>query len=339
MTPYLLSLLADPQSKTPLKLKDAEYRGEMIVGGTLVSENGKEFPIVNGIPRFVEVQNRTSVDSFGDEWNYFNFIDFKSQWLNHTVKNTFGSTDVFKDKIIVDAGGGSGSQTKWFLEYGAKHVILLDLSHSVDDVVKRNLTEFDNVDVIQCSIDQPPLLSSSIDGIVYCHNVIQHTPSVEGTASALWSIVGKGGEFVFNCYPLNDQGLLRWIRFHLIYKNIRRVLSPMPFRVILAYANVVSLLRLIPLFGDLLEKLHFAVQGDVPVIQDENILKRLKRRFKASQLNTFDAYGSHSYQHHKSDYDILRLALSLQSDSNKIGNLDEYFKRPQPIGCALRLRK
>lgn len=339
MTPYLLSLLADPQTKTPLKLKDPEYRGDTIIGGFLVSENGKEFPIVNGIPRFVEDQNRTSVESFGDEWNFFNFISFKSQWLNHTVKNTFGSTDVFKDKIIIDAGGGSGSQTKWFLESGAKHVILLDLSHSVDDVVKRNLIEFSNVDVIQCSIDQPPLLNSSIEGIVYCHNVIQHTPSVEDTASALWSIVGKGGEFVFNCYPLNDQGLLRWIRFHLIYKNLRRLLSRMPFRVILAYASFISLLRLLPLLGGLLEKLNFAVQGDVPVIPDEKFLERLKRRFKASQLNTFDWYGSHSYQHHKSDYDILRLALSLQNDSNKIGNLDEYFKRPQPIGCALRVRK
>ena len=339
MTPYLLSLIADPQARTPLKLKGAKYNGDAIVSGILVSESGKEFPIVNGIPRFVEDENSSSVQSFGDEWNFFNFTDFKSQWLNHTVKNTFGSTDFFKNKIIVDAGGGSGSQTKWFLEYGAKHVILLDLSHSVDDVVKRNLTEFSNVDVIQCSIDQPPLLNSSIEGIVYCHNVIQHTPSVEDTAVALWSIVGEGGEFVFNCYPLNDQGLLRWIRFHLIYKNLRRVLSLMPFRVILAYSNFVSVLRLIPLFGDLLEKLHFAVQGDVPIIQGEKFFERLKRRFKASQLNTFDCYGSHSYQHHKTDYDILRLALTLQSDSKKIGNLDEYFKRPQPIGCALRLRK
>jgi dihydrolipoamide dehydrogenase len=74
----------------------------MIVGGFLVSENGKEFPIVNGIPRFVDDQNRTSVESFGDEWNFFNFLSFKSQWLNHTVKNTFGSSKVFKDKIIVD---------------------------------------------------------------------------------------------------------------------------------------------------------------------------------------------------------------------------------------------
>ncbi|MDA9658411.1 methyltransferase domain-containing protein [Candidatus Pelagibacter sp.] len=339
MTPFLLTLIADPQTKTPLKLKNAVYDGGLIVSGSLVAENGNEYPIVNGIPLFVKNKDSASVESFGDEWNFFNFIDFKVQWLNHTVKNTFGSTDYFKDKIIVDAGGGSGCQTKWFLESGAKHVILLELSHSVNDVVKKNLAGFSNVDVVQCSIDQPPIFNASIEGIVYCHNVIQHTPSVEKTAAALWGTVAKGGELVFNCYPLNDQGLLRWIRFHLIYRNFRRVLSRMPFKLLLAYVNFVSMLRLIPLFGDLLEKLYIVVQGDVPRIEGENLSKRLKRRFKAAQLLTFDYYGSHSFQHHKSDFEILKLALSLQNNANKIHNLDEYFKRPQPIGCALRLSK
>lgn len=164
-----------------------------IQSGDLVAPSGRRYPIVNGIPRFVETVASKSVSSFGDEWNHFNFTDFKINWLQHTVANTFGSTDAFKDKLIVDAGGGSGAQTKWFSEYGAKHVIMLDLSHSVDDVVQRNLAGLKNVDVIQCSIDAPPLLDQSIDGVVYCHNVIQHTPSVEKTAHALYGLVARGG--------------------------------------------------------------------------------------------------------------------------------------------------
>ena len=83
---------------------------------------------------------------------------------------------------------------------------MMDLSHSVDDVVHRNLAGLKNVDVIQCSIDAPLLRDQCIDGMVYCHNVIQHTPSVEKTAHALFALTAPGGEFVFNCYPLNDQG-------------------------------------------------------------------------------------------------------------------------------------
>lgn len=338
MTPSLLQYLCEPVTKAKLRLVDDVVNSDgHIVSGELVSPTGTRYPIVNGIPRFVDFVPTATVQSFGDEWNHFNFTDFKIQWLEHTVANTFDSTDAFKGKLIVDAGGGSGAQTKWFAEYGAKHVIMLDLSHSVDDVVKFNLAGLNNVDVIQCSIDAPPLLDRSIDGIVYCHNVIQHTPSVEKTAHALNDLVASGGEFVFNCYGLNDQGPLRWVRWHLIYLPLRSFLSRMPFSVILFYARFMSVLRLIPVFGKMLEKSLLCVQGDVPLLLGESMWGRMKRRFKAASLNTFDAYGSHQYQHHKSDDEIRALVKELQPDSTKVLNIDGYFSRPPKIGCAIRI--
>jgi SAM-dependent methyltransferase len=237
----------------------------------------------------------------------------------------------------VDAGGGSGRQSRWFLEYGAKHVIMMELSHAVDGIARRNLSGFKNVDVIQCSIDAPPLRDQSIDGIVYCHNVIHHTASVEATARALWALVAPGGEFVFNCYGLNDQGILRWVRFHVIYRGLRGLLSRMPFQLTLAYARLMAAARLIPGLGWFLEKAGFCVQGDVPRIPGERAWARIRRRFKLTSLNTFDAFGSHSYQHHKSDEEIRALLRELQPDMSKILNMDKYFSRPQPIGCALRV--
>lgn len=314
MTPNLLEYLCEPITNASLQLIDAEFDSDgMIISGLLVSPSGKTYPIINGIPRFVEYVPKKTVESFGDEWNYFNFTDFKQNWLSHTVANTFGSTDVFKDKVIVDAGGGSGAQTKWFAEYGARHVIMMDLSHSVDDVVQRNLHNLKNVDVIQ------------------------HTPSVEKTAHALYEIVGDGGEFVFNCYPLNDKGLFRWMRFHLVYKPLRAVLSHMSFRVVLFYARFMSVLRLIPGLGFFLEKSGFCVQGDVPLVSDESFWQRLRRRFEATSLNTFDNFGSHQYQHLKTDLEIKELVAELQPDSSKVLNMSKYFLRPAPIGCALRI--
>jgi hypothetical protein len=213
----------------------------------------------------------------------------------------------------------------------------MDLSHSVDDVVKRNLVGIKNVDVIQCSIDAPPLKEGCIDGIVYCHNVIQHTPSVEKTARALYALTAPGGEFVFNCYPRNDQGIFRWVRFHLLYKPMRSILSRMPFAVILLYARMMAALRLIPGFGEILEKTTLVVQGDVPAIKGESWLQRLRRRYKAACLNTFDAYGSHAYQHHKRDEEIRSLVTELQPDESRVINQEKYFSRPAPIGCALRV--
>lgn len=341
MTPFLLKYLCDPVDKSDLVLCD-EVKDEQgcILSGKLKSKSGKEYLIKDGIPRFVTSDLTDTVDSFGDEWNHFNFVQFKDNWMKHTVKNTFGSIDVFKDKIMVDAGCGSGAQSLWMLEYGAKHVISLDLSHSVDDVVKRNISDYKSShDIIQCSIDNPPLKSNSISGIVYCHNVIQHTPSVEKTARALFDIVGKGGEFVFNCYNLNDKGLLRWIRVYLIYKPLRFVLSKLPFFLILLYSKLMGMLRLIPVLGIILEKMSFLNCGDVAFQEGDNFFKKCKKVYGATVLNTFDAYGSHSYQHLKKDEEIIDLITYLQKDETKILNVKKYFTRPQPIGCALRIFK
>ena len=107
MTPNLLNYLCEPITKAPLQLVDAVTTTDgTIQSGTLVTPSGSRYPIINGIPRFVDYVPTASVESFGDEWNYFNFTDFKINWLKHTVANTFGSTDAFKGKLIVAAGGG-----------------------------------------------------------------------------------------------------------------------------------------------------------------------------------------------------------------------------------------
>lgn len=333
MQDRLLKYLCDPVDKSDLALVDPTYdsRGR-VVRGTLVSTSGRSYPIRDGIPRFVEDDDRTAaVDSFGDQWNHFNFDAFRSNWLNHTVKNTFGAPDAFRGKVVVDAGAGSGMQSRWISESGADYVIALELSHAVDGVMRDNLEPTDNVDVVQCSIDAPPLHDGSVDGMVICHNVIQHTPSVEGTARALWKLVGPGGEFVFNCYPKNDLGWVRRARNRLHFA-LRGILSRRSFTFVLTYARIMSVLRFVPLLGTLLEKSNLMVRGDV--VQGPDYLRRC---YVAGVLNTFDCYGSHAYQHRKSDREIRELVEELQPDPAKVRNLHAYFSRPKPIGCALRL--
>ena len=342
MTPFLLSLLIDPKSGAKLILLSEKYdKNGNITEGILKSKSGETYQIINGIPRFLNYTPVNTVSSFGEQWNYFNFVQFKEEWLNHTVKNTWKDTNIFKDKIIIDAGGGSGAQGKWFLEYGAKHVIILDLSHSLDDVAIRNLKNADpsKYDLIQCSIDNPPIKNNSTSGLVYCHNVIHHTPSVEKTLNALYKVLSSGGELAFNCYPLNDDGLFRWIRFHLVYKNIRRLLKRLSFKKRLNYARFVACLRLIPIIGIILEKSNFVFQGDVPKINGETYRENLKRRYKSALVNTFDYYGAHSFQWHLRNKEVKKLLDNLNPKPTAIKNKSKYFERPQPIGCALRIIK
>ncbi|HYW50497.1 MAG TPA: methyltransferase domain-containing protein [Gemmatimonadaceae bacterium] len=338
-----LALLCDPVTRAPLSLHDEVVESDgWIVAGTLRSASGATYPIVNGIPRFVAQQALLAdVQSFGDQWNHFNFTAFREHWTQHMVRHTFGSLEAFAGRVIVDAGGGSGAQTRWMLDAGAAHVFLLDLSDSIDDVVQRNLRDVDRsrVDVLHCSIDQPPLRPASIAGLVICHNVIQHTPSVERTARALWSLVAPGGEFVFNCYPTNDGDPVRWVRFHLVYRPLRAVLKRQSFRVRLAYAQTMGRLRLVPGVGTFLEKAGFCVTGDVPVPAGTPAAVYRERVSAATALNTFDGFGAHEHQHHKSEAELRALVTELQPDASCVSNLERYFERPPPIGIALRLRR
>lgn len=334
MNADLLEYLCDPVDKSGLTLIDPILdRDGTIESGWLISTAGRRYPIRAGIPRFAGYDHNASVESFGDQWNHFNFDEFKMNWLNHTVENTFGGLGVFRGEVVVDCGAGSGMQSRWMAEAGASRVIALELSHSVDGVMRRNLQGLSNVDIVQCSIDMPPLKDASVKGIVICHNVIQHTPSVEKTARALWRIVAPEGEFVFNCYGRNDLGLLRKIRLAL-YGTVRAVLSRAPFRAILLYSQMMALLRFVPILGYVLEKSGLMVLGDVPEGPG-----RWRRAYRLGVLNTFDCYGSHAYQHLKTDAEIRSLVAELQPDAEKVRNVERYFQRPQPIAIALRLSR
>lgn len=333
----LLPLLCDPEDQSDLDLIAETVDSDgTIQSGILASKRGRRYPIVGGIPRFEghDSDRIKAVQSFGDEWNYFDYDLFKVNWLKHVVANTFGTPDVFRDKVIVDCGAGSGMQSRWMSELGARRVIALELSHSVDSVMKKNLSAACGVDVIQCSIDRPPIKPGAINGIVICHNVIQHTPSVAGTARALWNIVGPKGELVFNCYMKYPGDPLWMARWFFVYRPLRAVLSRCSFQVILRYAQVMASLRFIPLLGWLLEKTQFMVRGDVPEGP-----KFACRQWKSAVLNTYDWYGSHRYQHQLTKRELRQLLAELQPDARCINNLAAYFKRPIPPGTALRVTK
>tara|TARA_R110000868_G_scaffold189695_1_gene432868 strand:- start:53949 stop:54611 length:663 start_codon:yes stop_codon:yes gene_type:complete len=216
-------------------------------------------------------------------------------------------------------------------ESGAEYVIALELSHAVDDVFQRNLKGIENIDIVQCSIDMPPLKNEAIkDGIVICHNVIQHTPSVEKTALALWACTGKGSEYVMNWYQLYNKGILRKIRW-AFHTNLRKFLCTKSQRFRYNWCRVICALRMLPIIGWFLEKSYIAVHGDV---LGE---KSWKKRYRTCFVITFDGYGAHEYQHHSTDDQMWAILDKMQPDREKILNQEAVFAKPPKIGGAIRV--
>jgi 2-polyprenyl-3-methyl-5-hydroxy-6-metoxy-1,4-benzoquinol methylase len=128
-----LENLVDPYTEDKLVLQDGVYSNDKLVEGYLVNTKGTKYKILHGIPSFVthESQSTESVESFEYEWNTFGFDYGKESWLEDIVDPLLGGITHFNDKVIVDAGAGSGCQSRWMAEAGAKKVYSLELSNSI----------------------------------------------------------------------------------------------------------------------------------------------------------------------------------------------------------------
>jgi 2-polyprenyl-3-methyl-5-hydroxy-6-metoxy-1,4-benzoquinol methylase/uncharacterized protein YbaR (Trm112 family) len=159
------------------------------------------FPISNGIPRFVPVDNYAA--SFGYQWNRFRKEQLDS--YNGTTlsvdrfwSETGWDREELKGKWVLDAGCGAGR----FLEVASStesEVVGIDISSAVDAAAS-SLERRENVHLIQASIYELPFRDETFD-FVYSIGVIQHTPDPAASLQAVASKLKRGGKFSVTIYP------------------------------------------------------------------------------------------------------------------------------------------
>lgn len=328
MRGWALEYLACPIDGSPLELHDARQEGDDIVAGRLVGRNGRSYPIVDGVPRFVAVaaQTQDTVESFGFEWNELNFDQFFVNWCEHVVLRNFGSLDYFRDRVVLECGSGSGMHARWMLEHGARRVISLELSHSVDGVLKQNLAGFgDRSLVVQCDIADPPIRKGSVD-LVYCINVVQHTESPQRTTQRLYELLGGGAELYINYYYREEKMPLS---FHFRELMRRQVFSRLPNRVTLGIFRVLAGAAMVPGLDAALTRM-LLIRGEVP--KGSNYLRR---KYRQTVLNSYDYFGSHRYQHYFTAGDLRRLFAASGIPMAKVTNFDDVVATWLP-GHAFR---
>jgi len=183
--------------------------------GLRCEKDGREFPIIRGIPRFVE--NDDYVDSFSYEWNIH-----KTTQLD-TFREDGSSADMFRKKtgfkpedlngkLVLDAGIGAGRFTDVMARWGAK-VIGIDLSYAVE-AAEENFRHLDNVLVAQADIGCLPFKPESFDVIVSI-GVLHHTPDTKKYFNALVPYLRHGGTIAIWVYPAEEDYVKRkqWIPF------------------------------------------------------------------------------------------------------------------------------
>jgi 2-polyprenyl-3-methyl-5-hydroxy-6-metoxy-1,4-benzoquinol methylase len=179
-----------PESGELLELKQDKLTGR----------SGHEYPVINGIPRFVSKENYAS--AFGLQWNTFrktqldsiNRMDISRSRLERCLGQAI---EELKGKSLLEVGCGAGRFTEILVPSGAE-VHSVDLSNAVE-ANKENIGNASNFAIAQASVYALPFPDQAFD-IVICLGVIQHTPSPEKTIESLWKKVKPGGFLVIDHY-------------------------------------------------------------------------------------------------------------------------------------------
>lgn len=302
-----INILCDPTDGTRLKLVDPVIKKGHIVRGKLVGRSGNIYHIKEGIPILLPygTQSLNSVKSFAFEWDEWGYLFAKKNWLKNNIKPLLDTESEFKGKIIVDAGAGSGAQSRWMAEAGAKLVISLELSDTIFNRHKKTIAGFEDVIFpIQCDISCLPITIKP--DILYCVNVLQHTRDPQKTFKKLSSLLHKKSIFLFNVY--NKEGFLG----SKTVQTFRQITKRLPFRIwkwfsLLIAFEIFSLNKIAP----------WAIK-----LKYNNI--HFSNDFNELWLQIYDAFGAHHYQFpltQKEQLDLFKKAKLKVKAKNDFGYL------------------
>ena len=250
------------------------------------------FEIVNGIPRFVPVDNYAS--SFGMQWNRFPRTQLDSHTGLSITRDRFFAQSGWNagdlsGKRVLDVGCGSGRFAEIALSAGAR-LVAIDYSAAVD-ATRANVGDGPNIDVLQADIFRLPFKPESFD-FIYCFGVLQHTPDPARAFRSLLPPLRRGGRIAVDVYPKTWMSPL-WPKYWL-RPLTRRLSKERLFRIVERMVPVLlpisRLVGRIPVAG---RKLRWFV----PVANYEGIHPLNDRQIREwAVLDTFDMLSpAHDY--------------------------------------------
>lgn len=250
-----LNSLVDPKHKGLLNLKIKSSKGEEIIDGDLISNNGTVFPIINGVPRFVSkdllsAENRNSRDikknvqtgkSFSLKWNMeqslvlgHNYEEkniLEEQFLAMLgVKSREELKVLFKDGLsCLNAGCGVAWSEYLFNVNEKANRFAVDLSLSIE-VAYEKTKKIPNVCVAQADLLNLPFKKNYFD-VIFSDGVLHHTGNTKKAFNILCEYLKPGG--IIGVYLYCKKPFIR----EIADKKIRNITTEMSFNECLRFSK------------------------------------------------------------------------------------------------------
>ncbi|MBV8153521.1 MAG: methyltransferase domain-containing protein [Candidatus Eremiobacteraeota bacterium] len=195
MKPALMDYIWCPYCHGALTLAaDAARDGEIETGNISCGDCGRTFPILRGIPRFIENirsaddLRKVYADSFGHQWTTYNWLRDEDPYEFQTITDL--TPQDLKGKSFLDAGCGGGRVAR-FVAPVAGAFFGMDFSIAVEKAAEL-CKDVPNAHFVQCDINYNPFKPEQFD-IVHSHGVIHHTRDTKETFDKLPPLVKPGG--------------------------------------------------------------------------------------------------------------------------------------------------
>jgi len=256
--------------------------------GVVCSNCRREYPLVNGVLRFIDAQNYAG--SFGFQWKLYSrtqLDDASSQRSENAFRRRTGfKPEDLAGKLVLDVGCGMGRFAEVATRWGA-HVVGIDLSLA-SEVAAKNLAHR-NASIFQADVFKLPFAEESFD-YIYSIGVLHHTPDCEQAFKVLPRLLKPGGRIAVWLYSAYNP----WYRMSDLYRHWTRKMKPETLHrlcgVVIPLYEVRQVLKKVPVVG---RPASSALAWAIPMSNNPDPTWRV--------LDTFDWYSpwyqsKHTYE-------------------------------------------
>jgi len=211
----------------------------------------------------MKFSDHKTIQSFGDEWTRFNQKNIENSELKKIFNSYFKIFPWHKIKnplVGFDTGCGSGRWAK-FVAPRVKVLNCIEPSKAIK-VAKKNLSNFNNINFINSTIQDLKIKSASQD-FGYVLGVLHHISYTESALKSCVRILKKGSPLLIYMY-YNFENKPLWFKFLWQISNIfRKLICMLPKKIKFLICDIIAVLIYYPLtkISIFLERVNFPLKN------------------------------------------------------------------------------